>query len=174
MGEPEEFVGREELERARAAVGAQQAVGRVLRGEAASVGLRTAAAVKNRLASYEKIAGKYEKFIDKQAEELLNGVFKDSPYKELGMARLVAMWLIETEQFITENEFLLSETEKTVRKGFIEESFSQFPEDIRVRLLEELNDKKQELLIWFAGRIQAAKLETEDRGSVDADTTMEP
>ena len=155
--------GEFELEKIMARTEAQEAVVKVLQDEVVTTTLRTVARVKARMAAYEKVAGNYESFIDRQASDLARGAFAESPYKELGIARLVAVWLVEADQYITNNEYLLSETEKTTRQNFVEESFASFPADIRDRVMAELEEKKQELLVWLAGRIQFARIECDAR-----------
>ena len=87
-----------------------------------------------------------------------DGKLKDNPYKELGVARLIAHWLVDTETFLLENEALMKDLDGGVRKRFVEESLDVFPEDIKEELLIKLNEKKQELLIWFAGELQQARV----------------
>ena len=163
-----------ELERVMARTETQEAISKVLQDERVSISLRTVARVRARLAAYEKIAGNYESFIDRQATDLARGAFAASPYRELGIARLVAVWLVEADQFITANEYLLSETEKTTRQNFVEESFASFPADIREKVVAELEEKKQQLLIWLASRIQLAQQEQQTREHIsDAEVVEE-
>jgi len=166
--------GEFELEKIMARTEAQEAVVKVLQDEVVTTTLRTVARVKARMAAYEKVAGNYESFIDRQASDLARGAFAESPYKELGIARLVAVWLVEADQYITNNEYLLSETEKTTRQNFVEESFASFPADIREKVVAELEEKKQQLLIWLASRIQLAQQEQQTREHIsDAEVVEE-
>lgn len=143
-----------EFREAQAEVTAERAVVQTVRGAVAEVGFRTVARAKARLASYEKVSGNYGAYIEKQAEELKNGVFADSPYKELGVARLISMWLVESEEFFKEAEPLLNGTERGMRQGYLEQSFGQLPADVKERLLAEFQEKKDELLVWFVGKVQ--------------------
>jgi len=142
---------------------AKRAAISVLKSESADIRFRTMARVKAKLAAYERVYKNFEAFIEEQAENLSRGDFKDNPYKELGVARLVAQWLMDSEAFISDNEFLLQGMESDMRKRFVEEAFEDFPEDIRDRLINELTDKKHEILVWFAGRIKQAKAEVAAR-----------
>lgn len=143
--------------KAKAESDTEEVVATVLRGETTDLSVRTTAKVRAKLNAYEKIYANYEMFIEKQAKELADGKLVDNPYKELGVARLIAHWLIDTETFLLENEALMKDMSGGVRKRFVEESLDVFPEDIRNELLVKLSEKKQELLIWFAGELQQAR-----------------
>lgn len=143
--------------KAKAESDTEEVVATVLQGETTDLSVRTTAKVRAKLDAYEKIYANYESFIENQAKELADGKLKDNPYKELGVARLIAHWLVDTETFLLENEALMKDMDTGVRKRFVEESLDVFPEDIKEELLIKLNEKKQELLIWFAGELQQAR-----------------
>lgn len=158
----------EELRAVQAEVAAERAAVTTVRGVVAEVGFRTVARAKARLASYEKVSGNYSAYIEKQAEDLKNGLFADSPYKELGVARLISMWLVESEEFFKEAEPLLTGVERGMRQGYMEQSFSQLAEETRTQLLAEFNAKKEDLLVWFVGRVQnEIARQQADSGAID-------
>jgi hypothetical protein len=148
MGEEEKF------EDVTGEIAAEKVAIEVVKGEAANVGFTTVARAKARMKAYESIYGNYEKYIAAQAEHLAGGLFDETPYKELGVARLISMWLVESEAFFKECEPLLAGIGQRVRRGFMEESFEQLPQEIKDRLLREFNLKKQELLVWFVNVVQ--------------------
>lgn len=149
-----------ELTRAQAQVVAENAAVGVLRDEVTDLNLQTVARAKARFDAYVKIYKNFLKYIETQAEQLANGIFHDSPYKELGVARLISIWLTESEVFFKEVQPLLQDSEKTLRKGYLDQSFNNLPPVIKEMLLKEFNTKKQELLIWFVQRVQEALKET--------------
>ena len=126
----------------------------VVKGAVAEVGFRTVARAKARLESYEKVAKNYGRYIEDQARALASGAFGGSPFKELGVARLIAQWLAESEQFFKEAEPLLTHTERSMSRGYLEQSFEHLPSDTKERLLAEFSLKKQEVLVWFVTRVQ--------------------
>jgi hypothetical protein len=144
----------EQLREIQADVAAERAVVETVRGAVAEVGFRTVARAKARLASYEKVSGNYNSYIEKQAEELKNGLLAASPYKELGVARLIALWLTESEQFFNEAEPLLGGAERSMRQGYLEQSFERLPTEVKDRLMNEFREKKDEILVWFVGKVQ--------------------
>jgi hypothetical protein len=150
----------EELTRAQAEASAQNAVTGVIRSNVTDLQIQSVARAQARFSSYKKIYENFIKYIDKQSEQLANGLFADSPYKELGVARLISIWLAESEQFFKEVEPLLQGAEKTLRKGYLEQSFEHLPPVTKETLLKEFNAKKQELLIWFVQRVQEELKET--------------
>lgn len=149
----------EELKALQDQAKAEGAVVEVLRAEVADVGFLTVARAKARLRAYEKVSESYHAYIETQAELLKAGTFATSPFKELGIARIIAQWLVESEAFFKEVEPLLNATERKVRKGYLEESFERLPADVKAKLLEEFNKLKQELLIKFVGMVQKATSE---------------
>ena len=157
MAESGEKLGKNVLERLKTATEAEVAVAEVVQNETSDLSLRTTAKVRAKFNAYLKVYENYEKFITAQVADLALGIYKDNPYKELGVARLIAAWLLEAEGFLLENESLMQNMESGVRKRFIEESLDSFPENIRNDLLEKLNDKKQEILIWFADELRLAR-----------------
>ena len=144
----------ETLAVAQAEIAAETAAVQVLRGDVVDVTYRTVARAMARLKAYNSVYDNYEKFIVDQAEKLAKGTFGASTYKELGIARLISLWVIESEQFLDAVAPLLGESERNIRKGFVEQSFEQLPEEFKSVLLDELNKKKQELLVWFVQEIQ--------------------
>jgi len=54
---------------------------------------------------------------------------------------------------------IIEPSEKEKRRGFVEEAFAEFPEDVQKRLLSKLKDMKHEVLIRFARDIAIAKQE---------------
>lgn len=156
---------RESLEAIRHETEGEAAIVQVLKKEASEIGFLTVARAKARLAAYEKVVGAYTNYIEAQAEQLRLGIFAQTPFKELGIARLIAQWIVESEVFFKEAEPLLSNTEREVRKGYMEESFERLPEDIKTQLLDEFNKRKQELLVWFVGRVQQALSKTDGAGA---------
>lgn len=129
----------------------------VLRGEIVDTSFRTVARAKSRLEAYNKVYDNYEKFIVDQSEKLSKGLFAASTYKELGVARLISLWVVESEQFLDAVTPLLDGVEKNMRKGFMEQSFEKLPEPFKTQLLDEFNRKKQELLVWLVQEIQKAQ-----------------
>jgi len=150
--EPEET-----FDTSRAEIASENASVQVLRGEVVDITYRTVARAQSRLKAYNSVYDNYEKFIMGQAEKLANGVFASSTYKELGIARLISLWVIESEQFLDAVAPLLGESERNIRKGFVEQSFEKLPEPFKTQLLDEFNRKKQELLVWFVQEIQKAQ-----------------
>lgn len=139
---------------------AEGAALQVLRKESTEIGFLTVARAKARLSAYEKVSESYHSYIQVQAEQLKAGLFATTPFKELGIARLIAQWLVESEEFFKEAEPLLNATERQVRKGYLEESFERLPADVKTKLLDEFNKLKQELLIKFVGMVQKAVSES--------------
>jgi len=135
----------------------------VLKKESSEIGFMTVARAKSRLRAYEKVADSYNAYIEVQVEQLRQGIFATTPFKELGIARLIAQWIVESEAFFKEAEPLLTATEKKVRRGYLEESFERLPQEIKDVLLREFNKMKQELLIKFVGMVQRATIELETR-----------
>lgn len=58
---------------------------------------------------------------------------------------------------------IIEQTEPQKEKGWMEETFKSFPSDIRDRLIEALNEKRKQVLIWFAGELQQAQQEVKGR-----------
>ena len=146
---------REAFERLKSEAKAEEAVVRTVHTEAADVTLMTVARAKARMAAYERVSERYTAFIEDQAEKLRLLVFADSPFKELGVARLIAAWMTESEAFLKEAEGLLAGEPKMLRNAYLARSFERLPEAVRERLLGDLASRKQELLIWFVGRVEA-------------------
>jgi len=148
----------EPIDRAQAEIAAESASVQVLRGEAVDVTFRTVARAKARLKAYNDVYDNYEKFIVDQAEKLSKGTFGSSTYKELGVARLISLWLVESEQFLDAVSPLLNDSERNMRKGFIEQSFEKLPEPFKSEIMDEFNKRKQELLVWLVQEIQKAQV----------------
>lgn len=157
MNKSGEKVKKNVLERLKAQTEAEVAVAEVVQDGVADLSLRTTAKVRAKFNAYLTVYENYETFITAQVADLAVGKYKDNPYKELGVARLIAAWLVEAESFLLENEALMQDAGSGVRKRFVEDSLDSFPEDIRAELLEKLNDKKQEILIWFADELRKAR-----------------
>lgn len=138
----------------QAEIAAETAAVQVLREDPVDITFRTVARAKARLKAYNSVYDNYERFMVDQAQKLADGIFGASTYKELGIARLIAQWSIESEQFLDAVAPLIGASEQNIRKGFVEHSFEQLPEPFKTVLLDEFNKKKQELLVWFVGEIQ--------------------
>jgi hypothetical protein len=70
---------------------------------------------------------------------------------------------VETERFLEEEGEKLQGAERETRKGFVEESLKALPEDIKSELLGKLNEKKHEVLEWFAKELQLAQKKANER-----------
>jgi hypothetical protein len=143
--------------KAQSEIEAENVSVQVLRSEVVDTSFRTVARAKARLEAYNKVYSNYEKFIVGQSEKLAAGVFAGSDYKELGVARLISLWIVESEQFLDSVAPLLEGTERGMRKRFIEQSFENLPEPARTQILSEFNRRKQELLVWLVQEIQKAQ-----------------
>ena len=144
----------ETLAIAKAEIAAETAAVQVLRGDVVDVTYRTVARAQSRLKAYNSVYDNYEKFIMDQAEKLAKGTFAASTYKELGITRLISLWIAESAEFLDAVGPLVGESEKTIRKGFIEQSFEKLPEPFKSQILDEFNRRKQELLVWMVQEIQ--------------------
>lgn len=153
----------EDLKKAKEEVETEATVVKVIKGEIAELSLRSVAKVKARLRAYEAVYDNYQNFITKMATELAADKLKDNTYKEMGVARLVAAWIIETETFLDENEDRLHGIERETRNKFVGESLKDFPDDIREMLLDKLKEKKLELLEWFSKELQLAQKTVTER-----------
>jgi hypothetical protein len=136
------------------AVSEEESAIKVLKGEIVEAGFKTVARAKARLLSYERVAANYSSYIETQARKLADGAFEGSPFREIGVARLIAGFLAESELFFKEVEPLLGNSESAVRQGFFEQSFEGLSKEVQEQLLNELDVKKQELLVWFVSRVQ--------------------
>ena len=136
---------------------AETAVAEVVKSEAAEISLRSIAMVKARYESYKDVYKNYEKFIKDSSKDLKGGKLKESAFKELGVARLIAAWIVDTEKFLEESEDLLANADRKVRGNFIKESLSGLPNKYQTALMSELDDKKGELIEWLAKTIQKYK-----------------
>ena len=134
----------------------QKIVTDVVRGEVADTAFKTVARVRARLEAYNKVSASFNTYIIDAADRLKNGLFGDSAFKELGTARLVAQWMVESERFFEEMEPMLNQTEKSMRRGFMEENFEQLDEATKNRLWDEFNDRKAELIVWMVEKVRAA------------------
>ena len=147
---------------------AKRTVVEVLKAEeTAAEGLRTSAIVTAKLEAYKSVYANFETFIKDAAEKLGLGKLSGNTFKEMSVARLVANWLIQTEEFINENEALIHGLSAEVRRGFIAESFSEYPDDIRDALLKKLLEKKHEVLDWFAKEVEKANAQVKKREKTD-------
>ena len=144
----------DKIEKAKSEVEAEQVVTGVVRSETADIAFRTVARAKARLEAYNRIAENYTKFIDSQAEKLQSGLFSSSPYKELGVARLISVWIAESEVFLKEMEPLLQDTERQMRQGFMEQSFNRIPKEVSDRIMTWFNDAKADLIVRLVGMVQ--------------------
>jgi hypothetical protein len=148
----------------QAAVLAEKVVVDVVRADVSSTALRTAALAKARLNSYVLISENYNRFIEHQSRQLSEGLFAEKSGKELGVARLIFMWLVESEKFFAESKDFLGDAPKTARKGFIDESFETLPENKRNDILAWFNEQKQNLLVALVQRVQIARSESDMGG----------
>jgi len=146
---------------------AEVAVTEVIKSKVSDLTLRSVAKVEARLEAYNKVYKNYETFITTEAEKLANSEYSGNTYKELGLARLIAQWVVETEAFLKEEEEKLQGAERETRKGFVEESLKALPNDIKNELLGKLNEKKHEVLEWFAKELQLAQKKTNERRRKD-------
>ena len=153
----------ETLEKAQVEVQTEEAVVKVVTDDPAEMSLRSVAKVKARLKAYESVYENYQGFITSMSEELNAGRLKENSFKELGIARLIAAWIVETELFLTENEDYLYGVERETRGKFVEESLHDFPDDIKEILLDKLKEKKHELLEWFAKELLLAQKQVSER-----------
>ena len=142
---------------------AEVAVTTVIKSKIADLRLRTVAEVQARYEAYGKIYDKYQGFLINEAEKLYNGEYSGNTYKELGMARLIAQWTIETEKFAEIESEKLQGVERETRKDFVKEALRALPDEIKNELLGKLNDKKQEVLEWFAKELQVAQRKANER-----------
>jgi len=142
---------------------AETAVTKVVKSEVADLQLKTVAKVKARLQAYESVYGNYEQFIKNEAEKLAEGSYSENTYKELGIARLVAHWVVETERFLEEEENKLQDAEKRTRRGFFEESFQSLPNDIKDELLRKFDERKHEFMEWFSKEVTLATKKANER-----------
>lgn len=145
-----------ELTQAQAQAVAENAATGVLKNEVTDFSIQMVARAKARFNVYVKIHENFLKYIEDQALQLANGIFKDSPYKELGVARMISIWLTESDAVFKEVQPVLQDSEKTLREGYLEKSFNQLPPEIRDMILKEFKTKKQELLVWLVQRVQEA------------------
>jgi len=146
---------------------AEVAVTEVIKSKVSDLTLRSVAKVEARHKAYLKIYGNYEAFLIKEAEKLNKGEYSGNTYKELGLARLIAQWAVDTEKILDEELPKLQGAERETRKGFVEESLSGLPNDIKNELLGKLNEKKHEVLEWFAKELQLAQKKTNERRRKD-------
>lgn len=156
-------MSKNELEKVKEKVAIEAKITDVIKDEVADVSLKTVAKIKARYLSYEKIFGNYEKFVEYIAGQLAGNKYADNTFKEMGCARIVANWLADTEGFLEANENILAGVEKVARKGFVKQSLAGLPDDLRQDLLDNLNEKKAELLEQFAKDIQIALQTARDR-----------
>ena len=115
--------------------------------------LSDVAQIQARLESYKLVSKNYEDFIVSQAKKLKAKDFEDNTYKELGMARLVAQWMVETEEYFKTHEDELEGKERVARKGFINEALAELPEDLRKEILLKIEDRRHELMMWLASEL---------------------
>lgn len=151
------------LEKAQVEVQTEEAVVQVVTDEPSELSLRSVAKVKARLRAYESVYDNYQGFIKSMSTKLKADEFKDNSFKELGVARLIAAWIVDTELFLAENEEYLYGVERETRGKFVEESLHDFPDDIKDGLLDKLKERKHELLEWFAKELVLAQKEVSER-----------
>lgn len=128
----------------------------VIKSKTADVTLKNVAKIKARFEAYNQVYDNYEFFIIDQSKKLKTGEYSAIPYKELGVARLIATWIFESEKYLEANEKFLQEVEKQTRKGFVSEALSTLPDDLKQKLLQKLEEEKHKLLEWFAKEVQLA------------------
>lgn len=156
-----------EFNKLKDGLSSEVAVTEVIKSDVADFALKSVAKVRARLRAYENIYANYESYIINESLKLKDGNYSDNTYKELGIARLVAHWVVETEKFLDEEESKLQGIERETRKGFVEESLKVLPDDLRDEVLSAWNEKKQEVLEWFAKKLQSAIKKSTDRSSGD-------
>jgi hypothetical protein len=149
---------------------AEVAVTEVVKSKVTDLTLRSIAKVEARHEAYLKIYGNYEEFLIKESEKLNKGEYSGNTYKELGLARLVAQWAVDTEKILEEELPKIQGAERDTRKGFVEESLSGLPDDIKNELLGKLNEKKHEMLEWFAKELQLSQKQANERRRRDGRT----
>lgn len=153
----------DELDKLKVESETRKAVAETLQSEAVEEGFKTAALVKARLEAYKTVAKNFTTFIVAQSRKLEDEDSTLTPFYKLSLARLVAQWMFETERFLDEHEGLLSDVEKKVRRGFVEESLAGLPEDIKQDLVQWMITKKKELLDEFAKELQKANKIAQER-----------
>jgi len=121
--------------------------------------IRTVAKVKAMVEAYCRIHTHFINFVVDQARRMDLGEFEQNPFKEISVARLVAQWLIEAEEFIDTNEHLLKDTAQVIKKRFVEEALEGLPAAIRTRILDELQEKRNTIAVWLVTEIDKAKKE---------------
>ena len=122
--------------------------------------IRTVAKVKAMVEAYCRIHTHFINFVVNPARRMDLGEFELNPFKEISVARLVATWLIEAEDFIDTNEHLLKDTAQVIKKRFVEEALEGLPDAIRSRILDELQDKRNSIAVWLVTEIDKAKKES--------------
>jgi len=101
-------------------------------------------------------------------QSAINNV-RDSSGSDIAKARaigyLVSILLryFEVIRGIKGDAAIIEQTEPQKEKGWMEETFKNFPSDIRDKLIEALNEKRKQVLIWFAGELQQAQQEVKER-----------
>ena len=97
------------------------AVVEVIKSEVIDIKLKSIADVQARLKAYKLIRDNYEAFLTDQAELLAKP--EDRPdwttFKELGILRLIAAYLTETERWLDMQEPVLDGAERAIRKVVI-------------------------------------------------------
>jgi len=151
------------FETAKEQVATAVQVTEIIKSEAAEINLRTVAKIKAKYNAYEKVHGNFQTYILFVSNKLANNEFADNTFKEMGVARLVANWIVVTELFLENNEGVLEDAEKKTRRGFVTESLKELPKDLKDEVIDALNEGKAELLERTAKHIQIALRTARDR-----------
>jgi hypothetical protein len=141
----------------------KSAVVEVIKSEVADTKLKSIADVKARFNAYEHVYENFVNFIKDQSTQLKDKKFADSTYKELGVARLIAAWLVDTERFLEEQEHVLHGAEKDVRKDFVKETLEALPEDLREEVMERAREKRLEFVAWLEQELRMAFRKARER-----------
>ena len=149
-------------------VQAKTAIVEIVKSEIVDTKFRDIAEIKSKLDAYKLVCGNYESFIKTEAEKLANPNERLdwTVHKELGIARLIAAWLVETEKFLEEHESTLHGAEKDIRKDFVKESLAALPEDIREDVMNRAREKRHEFMAWLETELKIAFRKARER-SVD-------
>lgn len=141
----------------------KQAVVEVVKSEVVDMKLKNIADVQARLDAYKAIYGNFVGFIKDQAQMLSENKFADSAYKELGVARLIAAWLVDTEKFLEDQEHILHGAEKSIRQDFLKESLEALPEDLREDVMNRAREKRHEFVAWLETQLKIAFQKARER-----------
>jgi hypothetical protein len=124
-----------------------------------NLSIRTAARVKAAIDAYIRVYTNFAEYIIRQSEALQQGNFGEKEvFKEVSVARLVAQWLTETEEFIDTNEPMLQQSSHTIRQSYIESTMAALPDDLRMEIMGKLAERRMEMAEWLTQEIQRATM----------------